>query len=85
MRTAVGILAITFPYRCQAAHTPPWLLSRPNSPVSDPMEVVESFLAARDARGSWGAASWCADLLELQDVDGSWFVDTAAPATGCAK
>jgi hypothetical protein len=29
--------------------------------------------------------SWCADLLELQDVDGSWFVDTAAPATGCAK
>jgi hypothetical protein len=42
---------------------------------ADPASVVETFLAARDA-GDWpAAAEACASLLELQDVDGSWFVD----------
>jgi hypothetical protein len=43
---------------------------------AEPLAVVESFLLARDMRDAWGAAIWCAALLELQDVDGSWFVDT---------
>jgi hypothetical protein len=38
--------------------------------------VVEHFLLARDRRDPWGAAVWCDPLLELQDVDGSWFIDT---------
>jgi hypothetical protein len=42
---------------------------------SDPSSVVDRFLKAREAHDHWGAASQCADLLELQDVDGSWFVD----------
>jgi hypothetical protein len=33
--------------------------------------------AARNAGDYWGAAGWCAALLELQDVDGSCFVETA--------
>jgi hypothetical protein len=40
-----------------------------------PLAVVESFLLARDSHDPWGAASWCAALLELQDVDGQWFID----------
>jgi hypothetical protein len=43
---------------------------------TEPLAVVENFLLARDMRDPWGAAGWCAALLELQDVDGSWFVDT---------
>jgi hypothetical protein len=42
--------------------------------------VVEDFLGTRGAGDVWGAAGQCAALLELQDVDGSWFVDTAATA-----
>jgi hypothetical protein len=42
----------------------------------DPVTVVENFLLARDTGDPFGAASWCAALLELQDVDGQWFVDT---------
>ena len=42
---------------------------------TDPLAVVENFLLARDMRDIGGAAIWCAPLLELQDVDGSWFVD----------
>jgi hypothetical protein len=42
---------------------------------ADPASVVASFLASRDA-GDWlAAAAACAPVLELQDVDGSWFVD----------
>lgn len=44
---------------------------------SDPLTVTENYLLARDSGDLWGAADWCADLLELQDVDGSWFVDRA--------
>ena len=44
---------------------------------TDPVTIVENYLLARDSGDLWGAAGWCADLLELQDVDGSWFVDTA--------
>src|SRR5215207_893872 len=42
----------------------------------DPLVVVESFLAARNAGDPWGATGWCAELLELQDVDGQWFVES---------
>jgi hypothetical protein len=42
---------------------------------TEPLVVVENYLLARDMRDAWGAAIWCAALLELQDVDGSWFVD----------
>lgn len=41
-----------------------------------PIEVVDRFLAARAVDDYAAAASWCAALLELQDIDGSWFVDT---------
>jgi hypothetical protein len=41
-----------------------------------PIEVVDRFLAARNAGDYSAAAGWCAALLELQDIDGSWFVDT---------
>ncbi len=44
---------------------------------TDPLTVVESYLLARESGDLWGAAGWCTDLLELQDVDGSWFVDAA--------
>ncbi len=43
---------------------------------TDPVTVVENFLVARDTGDPLGAVSWCAALLELQDVDGQWFVDT---------
>jgi hypothetical protein len=42
---------------------------------SEPLVVVESFLAARNARDPFGATGWCAELLELQDIAGQWFVD----------
>jgi hypothetical protein len=42
---------------------------------TEPLFVVESFLAARDARDLFGATGWCAALLELQDSAGQWFVD----------
>lgn len=45
------------------------------SPGYAPLFVVESFLAARDARDPFGATGWCAALLELQDIDTDWFVD----------
>jgi hypothetical protein len=41
----------------------------------DALVVVESFLAARDARDLVGATGWCAALLELQDIEGQWFVN----------
>jgi hypothetical protein len=44
-----------------------------------PVAIVESFLLARSMGDFWEAAGWCASLLELQDSDGSWFVD--APST----
>ena len=44
---------------------------------TDPVTIVENYLLARDSGDLWGAAGWCGDLLELQDVDGSWFVDAA--------
>ena len=49
--------------------------SAQQSPPDEPLVVVESFLAARNARDPFGATGWCAGLLELQDVDGQWFVD----------
>jgi hypothetical protein len=52
--------------------------SRPSSDT-EPLVVVENFLTARVAGDPWGATGWCAPLLELQDVDGQWFVD--APTT----
>jgi hypothetical protein len=42
----------------------------------DPVTVVEDFLMARDSGDPLGAAIWCADLLELQDMDGQWFIDS---------
>jgi hypothetical protein len=48
------------------------------SSSSTALVAVEEFLAARAAGDVWGAAGHCAALLELQDVDGSWFIDTAA-------
>ena len=41
---------------------------------SDPVAVVEDFLLARDSGDAFGATRWCAEPLELQDADGSWFV-----------
>ena len=39
--------------------------------------VAERFLVAREAGDFYAAAAWCAPVLELQDLDGSWFVDRA--------
>jgi hypothetical protein len=47
------------------------------SHADQPLFVVDHFLATRNAGDYWGAAGECAALLELQDVDGSWFVDGA--------
>jgi hypothetical protein len=48
------------------------------APPDAPLVVVESFLAARNAGDSFGATDWCAAVLELQDIDGQWFVDEPA-------
>jgi hypothetical protein len=45
------------------------------SPPDEPLFVVESFLAARNVGDAFGATGWCAPMLELQDIDGQWFVD----------
>jgi hypothetical protein len=42
---------------------------------AESLVVVESFLAARNARDVFGATGWCAPLLALQDIDGQWFID----------
>jgi hypothetical protein len=49
--------------------------------TTDPLSVVENFLLARDSADAEGAAGWCAMLLELQDVDGSWFIDPPTTTT----
>jgi hypothetical protein len=60
-----------------AAATPGAFAAHGQQPEpADPLAVVENFLLARDMRDPAGAAVWCAPLLELQDVDGSWFIDT---------
>jgi len=46
--------------------------------AAEPLVVVQNFLAAREARDAGAAATWCAALLELQDVDGQWFIDEPA-------
>jgi hypothetical protein len=50
-------------------------LGAQQAPPDAPLVVVESFLAARNAGGPFGATGWCAAVLELQDIDGQWFVD----------
>jgi hypothetical protein len=45
------------------------------SPRDEPLFLVESFLAARNAGEVFGATGWCAAVLEIQDIDGQWFVD----------
>jgi hypothetical protein len=42
----------------------------------EPEAVVEQFLLARGTGDVHAAATWLAPLLELQDVDGQWFIDT---------
>jgi hypothetical protein len=44
-------------------------------PRDEPLFLVESFPAARNAGDVFGATGWCAAVLELQDIDGQWFVD----------
>jgi hypothetical protein len=44
-------------------------------PPDEPLFVVESFLAARNAGDPFGATGWCAALLVLQDADDVWFPD----------
>ena len=45
----------------------------------DPLLVVESFLAARDAHDALAASAFCADLLAINDADGqSWLADVRA-------
>ena len=57
--------------------TAPSTAAAQQSPARDPLSVVDTFLAARNAGDYWAAAGECAPLLELQDIDGSWFVETA--------
>jgi hypothetical protein len=45
------------------------------SPPDEPLFVVESFLAARNAGDPFGATGWCAASLVLQDADDVWFPD----------
>jgi hypothetical protein len=47
---------------------------QPPEPTSA-LTVVETFLLARNSGDPSAATLWCASWLELQDVDGSWFVD----------
>jgi hypothetical protein len=42
--------------------------------------IVDNFLLARNMGDYDGAASWCAPLLELQDIEEDWFVDQAVTA-----
>jgi hypothetical protein len=44
-------------------------------PPDEPLFVVESFLAARNVGDAFGATGWCAAMLEMQDIDGQWFMD----------
>jgi hypothetical protein len=48
--------------------------SRPQVP--GPLTIVEDFLVARNTGDFAGAAQLCAPLLELQDQDGQWYIDT---------
>ena len=61
-----------------ASASAPGLGAQPAEPA-DPVTPVQEFLLARNMGDFSGAANWCAALLELQDVDGSWFID--APTT----
>jgi len=69
----VGVVAVLI----SATVADVWASDTGDAP--EPLVVVEHFLAARDARDADAAMDWCAPLLELQDVDGSWFTD--APTT----
>jgi hypothetical protein len=46
--------------------------------ASDPLVVVESFLAARNARNSWEATTFCADLVTVHSGDTLVTVDDGA-------
>jgi hypothetical protein len=45
---------------------------------ADPLVVVESFLAARNARDALGATAFCANTLSVDDSDGQWIGDAPA-------
>jgi hypothetical protein len=45
---------------------------------ADPLVVVESFLAARNARDALGATTFCANTLAVLDSEGQWIGDTSA-------
>jgi hypothetical protein len=69
------VLGVAVPLTAAVASVSASGLNRQQESYPEPLVVVESFLAARNAQDPWGAAAWCAPLLELQDVDGQWFVD----------
>jgi hypothetical protein len=45
---------------------------------TDPLAVVDGFLAARNARDSVGAAGWCAALLSIEDGDAHWIAHSVS-------
>jgi hypothetical protein len=45
---------------------------------TDPLGVVDGFLAARNARDPVGAVAWCAALLSIDDSDAPWIADSAS-------
>jgi hypothetical protein len=68
----VGVVLLGVPVLMASAAR---IAAAQQSPGYTPLFVVESFLAARNARDPFGATGWCAAMLELQDIDGQWFVD----------
>ena len=78
MRRPLGlILAAALLLTAAAATAAPAPPSMQQQTPADPLDVVESFLAARNAQDPSGATDWCASLLELQDMGGHGFVDAS--------
>jgi len=71
-RVSLVLVTILLAY----AGTPATSAAQPSRP-DDPLSVVDTFLATRNAGDYWAAAGVCAALLELQDADDSWFVERA--------
>jgi hypothetical protein len=71
----VGAVLVGAAVLIGTAGVPASVSAAQQSPSDAPLFVVESFLAARNVGDAFGATGWCAVTLELQDIDGQWFVE----------
>jgi hypothetical protein len=74
LSVTIGVLLATVTRTASAApDQQPLQAQQPKA--TDPVVVVESFLAARNARDAWGATDFCARLLAVHDAGGRWIAD----------